>query len=398
MRSRHTRDIARAGGAAARGVSRTVHGIHTQIADVTGAGVRRAVGPAADPVLALTRMFTDGAYAAVGAGLAGTSAAAGHLAGAVAARRHPSAAGSGTLDHSWGQHIAAAANASHGDWLDRHAPSLGIPLTIRVAGRDVPPTREALGAAYPGASDALAVFVHGLGETDRAWAYRGVDYGATLQRALGFTPVRVRYNTGRRIARNGTDLAALLRTLVANWPVEVRRLVLVGHSMGGLVLHSALLAEPEAEWRALVSDTVTLGSPHDGAALARWADRLAENTPRDSAFGWLAEIMRSRSAGIRDLGPGTIHDPAWQHTPPVDDVDHIRNHVVVGVAGRADGWWGRIVGDLIVGSDSARGGASPTPRLRVEPDRAAVLGRLNHIGLLGSRRVAAQLIAWLAEP
>ena len=37
MRSRHTRDIARAGGAAARGVSRTVHGIHTQIADVTGA-------------------------------------------------------------------------------------------------------------------------------------------------------------------------------------------------------------------------------------------------------------------------------------------------------------------------------------------------------------------------
>src|SRR5690606_41946817 len=35
------------------------------------------------------------------------------------------------------------------------------------------------------------------------------------------------------------ELAALLESLVSNWPVPVQRLILVGHSMGGLLIRSA---------------------------------------------------------------------------------------------------------------------------------------------------------------
>src|SRR3954454_1007303 len=83
----------------------------------------------------------------------------------------------------------------------------------------------------------IAVFVHGLGETEYAWGRR--NYGERLTEDLGYTPVFVRYNTGRHISENGASLAALLDDLVADWPVEVRRIAIVGHSMGGLVARSA---------------------------------------------------------------------------------------------------------------------------------------------------------------
>lgn len=68
MRVEEARDLGRLSGSAARGLTRTVHGIHTQLGGVTERRVRRWVGPAASPVLLATKAVTDGAYAAVGAG------------------------------------------------------------------------------------------------------------------------------------------------------------------------------------------------------------------------------------------------------------------------------------------------------------------------------------------
>jgi pimeloyl-ACP methyl ester carboxylesterase len=44
-----------------------------------------------------------------------------------------------------------------------------------------------------------------------------------------------------RIADNGNELVGLLDELVAGWPVPVTEIVLIGHSMGGLVARSAAL-------------------------------------------------------------------------------------------------------------------------------------------------------------
>jgi pimeloyl-ACP methyl ester carboxylesterase len=77
-------------------------------------------------------------------------------------------------------------------------------------------------------------------ETEFAWRI-GADepYGPRLARELGVPPVFVRYNTGRHISENGRCLADLLEALVANWPIDVAEVALVGHSMGGLVSRSA---------------------------------------------------------------------------------------------------------------------------------------------------------------
>lgn len=394
MRVEEARDLGRLSGSVARGLSRTVHGIHTQIGGVTERRIRRWVGPAASPVLLATKAVTDGVYAAVGAGLAGAGIAAGHLAGLRIALRENDSDVAPT-DHPHGRHALAIANASHGHWIEERAPSLGIPMAVRVAGRDVAVTGDGLAGAFPDATPALAIFLHGLGESEVVWRYRGVNYPERLRRDLGMTPILLRYNTGRRLVTNGNDLSQLLTRLVAAWPVPVERVVLIGHSMGGLVLHSALSASPPHGWAGLVSDTVTLGTPHDGAALERWVTHAVERLGADSGFRWLTDILDSRSPGIRDLGAAALTEPDSEIH---DHGDRIRHHVLAAVASpRLEGRRARLLGDLVVHVDSARGGAESTRRLEVPDDRLVVLPGLTHFGLLGSERVAAQLLTWLGR-
>lgn len=70
---------------------------------------------------------------------------------------------------------------------------------------------------------------------DLQWTRQGHDHGAALKRDLGYTAVYVHYNSGLHVAENGRALAGLLEELVAEWPVAVTDLTLLGHSMGGLV-------------------------------------------------------------------------------------------------------------------------------------------------------------------
>ena len=74
----------------------------------------------------------------------------------------------------------------------------------------------------------------------------------------------------------------LLTDLFARWPEPVRRLDLVGHSMGGLVLrhachHAVQTGQP---WVGAVRRMVYLGSPHRGAPLAHRVDQLATQLSR----------------------------------------------------------------------------------------------------------------------
>src|SRR3954471_11448689 len=117
-----------------------------------------------------------------------------------------------------------ALNGAVGDRLAAAGNPLALDMTPR-GGGDTP---------------RIAVFVHGLGETDDSWALFGRrPYGAGLEEELGYTPLYLRYNTGLHISDNGRRLARLLEETVESWPVPVEEIVLVGHSMGGLVARSA---------------------------------------------------------------------------------------------------------------------------------------------------------------
>src|SRR4051812_7632811 len=138
-------------------------------------------------------------------------------------------------DSPVGSLLLGAINGAIGDSLAREHRELALELSIRSQGRAVDLDAAGLAGSFPDATARLAVFVHGLCETEDAWRIRPPSYGSRLRDELGYTPVYVRYNTGLRVSDNGRRLAEVVERVVSDWPVEVEEIALIGHSMGGLV-------------------------------------------------------------------------------------------------------------------------------------------------------------------
>ena len=175
--------------------------------------------------------------------------------------------------------MVSGLNGIFGDRIRERHPGLSITMAVRQDGHDVVPRRGALAAAFPEAGAELVVFLHGLSETESSWERRrdetGGSYGDRLAFDEGWTPLYVRANSGLPLAESSADLAGLLTVLVEQWPVPVRRIALVGHSMGGLIIRGAcaVVIDEDEPWTALVTDVVTLGTPHLGAPIG-WKPRL----------------------------------------------------------------------------------------------------------------------------
>src|SRR5581483_10403478 len=116
------------------------------------------------------------------------------------------------------------------------------------------------------------------------------DHGEDLARECGFTSVYLHYNSGRHVSLNGRDLAHALEALVASWPAPPEELVLLGHSMGGLVIRSACHQARLAghRWLERLSKLAFLGTPHHGAPLERAGNLfniLLEASPYSASLG-----------------------------------------------------------------------------------------------------------------
>jgi pimeloyl-ACP methyl ester carboxylesterase len=406
MRSDEARDLGRLGAVVLAGGARRVQEAHTGVAG----RVFRRVGPVAAPVRVVHDGVLRGVYATVRTGLAGGARAAGE----VAART----ADGVPLEQRRGARSAlAVANGTHGDLLARTAPALALPMAVRVDGRSVPLTADALRAAYPAARGTVVVLLHGLTEDERAWCFRsvrhhgrpGVSFATLLEQDLPCTAVLVRYPTGLHVSENGAALSSLLDDLVAHWPVPLEDLVLVGHSMGGLVARSALHAarggtDDARPWTRLVRDTVTLGTPHLGAPLERAAHRAGALLSRLPETRPLATLLATRSAGVKDLRHGTLVEDDWSahdaDAPgrgPHTDVplhDGARHFAVLATLPRdPSSRAAALVGDGLVTPGSATGEGV----LSFPADHVHRLGGLHHLDLLSSPRVYAQLLAWLSD-
>lgn len=336
-------------------------------------------GSAVKPIHLVHRGMTQHAYFWVHVGLQAAAVAARAVSGARANDE-------GSIsDRPRAYGTLGVLNGFTGDRLHRDGSALAVPMTLRHAGRDVAPEPTSLRTAYGRGHRRLAVFVHGLVETEDAWRYRarerwgapGVSYGSRLHTDLGYLPIWVRYNTGRRVTTNGAALATLLAGLVRSWPEPVEELVLVGHSMGGLVILNAL-AEADAATSLPVRAAITLGSPRDGAPLERQADAMEQVARSVAPAHWLGGIVGLRSEGIRDLHGNT---PTPRAPSGVDEYA-----VLSTITPRTTSAVGAQIGDGLV----------PVPaRHTVE---TAVLGGLHHLDLLNHPRVYERLTTWLAAP
>lgn len=273
----------------------------------------------------------------------------------------------------WADAALGALNGAVGDHLGPRHDALDLAMRLRVGARYVDPTPEALAAALPEATDHLVVFVHGLGTTEWSWALKAQEYygapdvtfASQLTRDLGATCVFVRYNTGRHVSEGGAALCALLERLVAGYPAPLSSLVLVGHSMGGLVCRSACheAERTGAAWADTLTDAFYLGSPHRGAPLAKLGHALARglsaiDLPATRVIG---KVLEGRSSGVKDLRHGALVDEEWDAPQPLLDRDavplpHARHAFISGaVTEDPDHVATRLIGDLLVRVPSASG-------------------------------------------
>lgn len=296
-----------------------------------------------------------------------------------------------------------------GDYLAATANPLATPMAFRCNGRPLVLGTSALKSKLPDAGGRLLVLLHGLCMSDLQWLCSGHDHGAALARDLGFTPVYLYYNSGQHVSINGRALAQQLERLLDQWPRPVERLVLLGHSMGGLLARSALHYGAQAGhgWPERLDDLVFLGTPHHGAPLERagnWVDIVLGATPYAAPFARLGKV---RSAGITDLRYGSLVDEDWvgrdrfarvgdppQHLPLPEAVRCYAAAASIGQ--RRDDLKDRLLGDGIVPLDSALGCHPDPARLLVFGEGRQWIGfAMNHLDLLSHADVYAQLRRWL---
>jgi pimeloyl-ACP methyl ester carboxylesterase len=300
-----------------------------------------------------------------------------------------------------GRFVVSAVNGRIGDRLVEEESPLAITMAVRHQGRDVTVDRPSLAAAFPGATDSLVFFVHGLCETEHYWDRRSrprrrdgstaPSYGARLAADEGWSPVYVRVNTGLPIAESGVALSSLLSDLVEAWPTEVRRIALVGHSMGGLIVRSACAVSTSADrdWTGRVTDVVLLGAPHLGSPVERTIARGVTAFHKVPELSPFARIFDQRSVGVLDLHDGPRDEVA--HVP------HARYHLVAATLTRSPRHpLAATVGDLLVPYRSAAGLLPNGEEIFPGADVLHVPGA-DHFDLLNHDKVYAALRGWLAR-
>lgn len=299
-----------------------------------------------------------------------------------------------------------ALNGLVGDRLSdaRNPLALKMALTERVGDDSI---ALAPGTLPPRRSRHLALFVHGLMDSDATWFFDDGGYGEWLFRDLGIQPLYLRYNSGRAIADNGLELAQLLHRAM-DQGIDVDELTLIGHSMGGLVLRSAChhASELAFPWLGKVRRAIYLGTPHQGAPLER-AGRVFASTITllgDPVTRLIADLGNIRSAGIQDLGDADLRHADRERREPryrLRDAEHpvpllpTFDHFLIAATLSHEPWLIDLFGDSIVPLASATANQLIAPTL--PPSHITILRGMAHATMSHDRRVYAQLHAICAR-
>jgi PGAP1-like protein len=304
--------------------------------------------------------------------------------------------------------VLAALNGMMGDYLAATGNPLAISMRLRRNGQPLTLERKALSTAIPPPRDKLLLLVHGLCMNDLQWTRKGSDFGAALARDLRYTPVYLHYNSGLHTSTNGRGFAALIETLLRQWPEPLREFGILAHSMGGLVSRSAYYYGTSVgqAWPQQLRKVVFLGTPHHGALLERggnWVNFCLGLSPYTAPF---ARLARLRSAGITDLRYGNLLDEDWQGLDRFEQTGDPRHQVplpqgvgcytiAANVGKKADD----LFGDGMVPVNSALGRhENPALTLSFAPTRQWVGYGMNHWEMLSQPAVYAQVRRWIASP
>jgi pimeloyl-ACP methyl ester carboxylesterase len=344
-------------------------------------------------------------------------------------------------------------NGALGDQLAASHDPRTIAFSFRRDGQDVSVTDLHLTEER----QKTVVFIHGLMGDELIWqagTQEATDapmrYGPRLAAEAAVRVLYVRYNSGLHISENGRALHQLLGELLAAYPGAIGELVLIGHSMGGLVIRSAGYYASQLEinkdelkikrrrqspkegltdsrlkyeqflvsnsdsltenWLAHLRSVFLLGVPHDGSYLEQNGQLVERLLGRINLFPtrFVKQAIARRSNGIKDLGQALLVDEDWQQ--PDDPVlprprtvvpllPGVRYHVLVGSWLRA-GLPQAVrdyFGDGLVGAASGQGQLfeDETTLPQGTTVRTARFGQQTHVGLLRHPEVYHYLRHWV---
>ena len=379
--------LGRLGGHAFAGLVSRIEQVHQAVASRAFA----PAGPAGTPTQVIHDSIAGGVYLVIRG--AGTTAAA--LAGKTVSLI---GAGGQPADRAPGGNLALAAlNAVAGDQLGPGLSSLAIRMAVRADGHDVGLVPQELAERFRTPRPSWR-------SSSTGWPRR--RYRGTAERRIrslrpaAASGIRlharlcpIQHRTAR--VRNGHELARLLDGLMAAWPQQAEELLLIGHSMGGLVIRSACHdgRQESAAWADMVGDVFYLGSPHLGAPLARAAgiagwvfSHAAETRP-------FVTLVNGSSPGIKDLRHGYVIADDWAGCDQDSCVrDHRHdtpllagaNHYTISATITADPGHplGAVAGDLLVRPASAHGRRGAHQHIPFPAGSRRGLGGMHHFDLL----------------
>lgn len=412
MRADEIRDTGSLAGTALGELAELAQDVHRATANRLFGAAERVTGRGAQPVRRVHDGIAALAYGSTRLGVTHLPSLAGHLGSAFADPVAPSA-----HDTPRGRALLGALSGWAGDRVAERQSALAPQMRMRLHGgqlRRVPANLAADARSAGTATGRLAVFTHGLCETDLCWSFAAEKrwgdatstYGSMLRDDDGWTPLYLNCNTGIHISENGRELADQLEQLVTLWPVEVTEIALIGHSLGGLIARSAAHQAQAAgqAWVQHLRHIVGLGTPHLGAPLERfvnWGTHRLARLPETKPF---ATWLNRRSVGIKDLRYGAVLEDDWLGI----DVDELLNDRITpatmlpGVAYSVASATlsrepeGLFAIDLLVQHSSAHG-IGKIRSIPFEQDRMFHLGgRKHHFDLLADRLVYDHMRAWLA--
>ena len=306
--------------------------------------------------------------------------------------------------------IRAALNGVIGDYLEEKENPLKITMQFKFQSKVIPIDSMPLDAMYPNINGKIILMVHGSCMNDIQWTRKDHNHGLALAKDLDKTPIYLHYNSGRHISSNGKDLNELLEKLMHNWSAPIEELVIIAHSMGGLVTRSALYygQKQKKTWTKHLKKIVFLGTPHHGTPLERtgnYLDVILESIPYTKPFARLGKL---RSAGVTDLRYGNLIDEDWQDIDrfklqtdqtqhiPLPKPKQIDYYGIAAVKGKATApLASRMLGDTLVDVKSALGQhKNPAKNLNFKKKNTMVSYETTHLDLLNNPEIYAKIKAW----
>ncbi|MCA0153490.1 GPI inositol-deacylase [Winogradskyella vincentii] len=305
--------------------------------------------------------------------------------------------------------ISSALNGVVGDYLEEKENPLKITMQFRHMSEAIQLDSKSIDEAYPTINGKILLMVHGSCMNDIQWTRQEHNHGTSLAKDLGKTPIYLHYNSGRHISSNGKNLNELLEDLILHWTVPVEELVIIAHSMGGLVVRSALHygQQQQKTWTKHLKKIVFLGTPHHGAPLERignYVDNILGAIPYAKPFARLGKV---RSAGITDLRYGNLIDEDWQDNDRFEINGDQRQNIplpqqiecysIAAVTGKATNpISSAIIGDSLVDVKSALGQhKNPAKNLDFKDENTWVAYGNNHMDLLSNPKIYSKIKAWL---